>query len=189
MLDIITSILAGNAGTILGVLVGAIIGIALILKDSAETNWRKRFREQVKKGIANATLTSTDMPHLYERWGQNRQSVLFSLRIMLSEAIACEDEQLKDKIAEIRELISKHEEREPFSELPENISIQLSSLKEENPDLEKPVTQLASSLTDLYSSNKTEITKQKRLAFWGFLVGILGVLISISSLLIAIPKN
>ncbi|QEI13506.1 hypothetical protein [Cellvibrio japonicus] len=189
MLDMLASILTGNTSVLLGGLIGTVIGIAFILKDSAETNWRKRFREQVKKGIVNGTLTAADMPHLYERWSQNRQSVLFSLRIMLSEAIASEDEQLKEKISEIRELIRKHEEREPFSELPENISIQLNSLKEENLDHEKSITQLASSLTDLYSTNKTEITKQKRLAFWGFLIGVLGVLISISSLLIAIPKN
>ncbi|MCH2177020.1 MAG: hypothetical protein MK193_14960 [Lentisphaeria bacterium] len=189
MLDTIASIFTSNTATFLGALFGTVFGIALILKDSAETNWRKRFREQVKKGIANGALTPSDMPHLYERWSQDRQSVLFSLRIMLSEAIASEDEHLHQKANEIRELISKHEEREPFSELPENISIQLNSLKEGNANMEKPIVQLASSLTDLYSSNKTEITKQKKLAFWGFLVGILGVLISISSLLIAIPKN
>ncbi|WP_345873110.1 hypothetical protein [Shewanella algae] len=161
MLNTIASILSGNAGTLIGALIGAFIGIAFILKDSAESNWRKRFREQVKKGISNGTLTAADMPHLYERWSQDRQSVLFSLRIMLSEAIASEDEQLKEKIGQIRELISKHEEREPFSELPENISIQLNSLKEDNSNIEKPVTQLASSLTDLYSTNKVEIAKQK----------------------------
>ncbi|GHA95975.1 hypothetical protein GCM10007107_06430 [Shewanella indica] len=44
MLNTIASILSGNAGTLIGALIGAFIGIAFILKDSAESNWRKRFR-------------------------------------------------------------------------------------------------------------------------------------------------
>ncbi|MBE4358984.1 hypothetical protein HJ054_23310 [Vibrio parahaemolyticus] len=130
-----------------------------------------------------------DIAHIQERWQQNRQSVLFSLRLMLSDAIASEDEELKSKVEEIRDLIISHEQHEPFSELPENISLQLNSLKGLGEGVDSQIVQLASSLTDLYSSNKTEIAKQKKFAIWGFIVGVLGVLISISSLLIALPQN
>ncbi|TOL61843.1 hypothetical protein CGH93_23650, partial [Vibrio parahaemolyticus] len=74
-------------------------------------------------------LKFEDIAHIQERWQQNRQSVLFSLRLMLSDAIASEDEELKSKVEEIRDLIISHEQHEPFSELPENISLQLNSLK------------------------------------------------------------
>lgn len=165
------------------------IGVALILKDSAESHWKKRFKEQVQKGISTGNLKSEDMPHLHERWMQDRQSVLYSLRIMLSDSISGEDDKLKDKSDILRKLIARHEEIEPYSELPENISIQLKALNEDNGVSDKVVKQLATSLTDLYSSNNDELSKQKKYTFWGFLVGILGVLISLSSLYIAIPKN
>ena len=189
MMEVLISIFTKSTPALIGALFGTIIGIVFILKDSVESNWKKRFREQIKKGVSAGSLTSDDVQHIQERWGQDRQSVLFSLRIMLSAAIAAEDEELKNKIQEIRELLISHEQREPFSELPENISLQLNSLKEENTNLDKQVTQLASSLTELYSSNKSEIAKQKKFTLWGFIVGVLGVLISISSLFMALPKN
>ena len=188
-MELIISLFSQNTATLIGAMFGIFFGVVFILKDSAESNWRKRFRNQVKKGIASGALSTEDIIHIQERWGQDRQSVLFSLRILLSEAVAAEDDELKDKISEIRGLLANHEQREPFSELPENISLQLYSLKDENSAINKQITQLASSLTELYSSNKAELYKQKKFALWGFVVGVLGVLISISSLLIAIPKN
>lgn len=182
MIENLAKFLGLNPSILIGVLIGVVLGTIPIVKDTAESNWRKRFREQVKKGIINEQLKPEDMQHLYERWEQDRKSVLQSLRTMLSEAISGEDDNLKDKADDIRDLIAKHEEREPFSELPENISLQLNGLKNENPDMDKPITQLAASLNELYSSNKAELAKQKKFSFFGFIIGILGTLISIASL-------
>ena len=69
----------------------AIVGSALIvLIDWAKEKWRKRFREQLRAAISRQTLTYADLQHLAERWNQDRQSVLQSLRVLLSEAIAGE---------------------------------------------------------------------------------------------------
>lgn len=189
MLDSLISLITSSPSALIGALMGVFIAIIPILKDSAESNWKKRFREQVRNGILNGNLRPEDMQHLHERWSQDRQSVLFSLRIMLAEAISAEDEKLKDKADEIRTLIYSHSEREPFSELPENISLQLNSIRKDNPEISEPVTQLAASLNELYSSNKAELSKQKKFSFWGFVVGIIGVLISIASLYIALPAT
>ncbi|EHK0839407.1 TPA: hypothetical protein KDZ67_004563 [Vibrio parahaemolyticus] len=187
--DVFINFFMKSTSAFIGALFGMFIGLGFVLKDSVESNWKKRFREQVKKGVSSGSLKFEDIAHIQERWQQNRQSVLFSLRLMLSDAIASEDEELKSKVEEIRDLIISHEQHEPFSELPENISLQLNSLKGLGEGVDSQIVQLASSLTDLYSSNKTEIAKQKKFAIWGFIVGVLGVLISISSLLIALPQN
>jgi|GEM_PF-3472415 len=178
---------SANSSILIGALIGVALGILPIVNDSVKNFWRNRFREQVKNGIINEKLKPEDMFHLYERWNQDRQSVLQSLRVMLSDAIAGDDEKLHEKVDGIRNLIVQHEEREPFSELPENISIQLNAIKSENLSAEKSVTQLASSLNELYSSNKFQLERQKKLSFWGFIIGILGVLIGVASLYVAIP--
>jgi len=120
----ILSVITGAAAPIIGAVIGIVIGLLPILKDSVESNWKKQFRKQVRLGIIKNHLTYEDMQHIAERWSQDRKSILFSLRIMHSEAISGEDEDLEKNIDSIRELIEKHQNQEPYSELPENISIQ-----------------------------------------------------------------
>ena len=123
------------------------------------------------------------MPHLYERWQLDRSSVLQSLRILLSDVIAEENSELKDKVDEIRTLIKEHENREPFSELPENISLQLDIIKGSKSDnTDELVNQLASSLTELYVSNNNELRTEKNYAWLGFIVGVADVTFSAYSL-------
>lgn len=105
-MDGLISLITSSPSALIGALMGILVAMIPILKDSAESNWKKRFREQVRNGILNGNLKPEDMQHLHERWSQDRQSVLFSLRIMLAEAISAEDEKLKDKADEIRSLIS-----------------------------------------------------------------------------------
>lgn len=165
----------------------AIIGIALasipIVIDSARDNWRRRFRQQVKSGIANGDLTYDDMQHIAESWSQDRKAILFSLRVMLSGAVSGEDEKLADNIKKLRELIKEHQKIEPFAELPENVSLQLSNLQNAigESGTEK-VDQLAASLSALYASNQNELAKQKKFTFWGFIVGVLGFAVGLVSL-------
>jgi hypothetical protein len=165
----------------------AIIGVGLasipILIDSAKNNWKKRFRQQIKSGISSGNLTYDDMLHIAERWSQDRKAILFSLRIMHSDAISGEDEQLSSSIEKLRELINEHQEIEPFAELPENVSLQLSNLQGvlNDPDVDK-IDQLAASLSTLYSSNQNELSKQKKFTLWGFIIGVLGFAVGLVSL-------
>jgi len=167
--------------------VAAIVGVGLasipILIDSAKSNWKKRFRQQVQAGITTGKLTYNDMQHIAERWSQDRKAILFSLRIMHSEAISGEDEKLSSAIEQLRELINEHQEIEPFAELPENVSLQLSSLQKIVSDSEnEKISQLAASLSALYASNQNELTKQKKFTLWGFIIGVLGFAVGLVSL-------
>jgi len=164
----------------------AIVGVGLasipILMDAAKNNWRKRFRQQIKSGITSGNLTYEDMQHVAERWSQDRKAILFSLRIMHSEAVSGEDEKLTSTIEKLRELIKAHQEIEPFAELPENVSLQLSNLQKsiDTSESEK-IGQLAASLSALYASNQNELAKQKKFTLWGFIIGVLGFVLGLVS--------
>ena len=158
----------------------AIFGSAFtILVDWAKERWRKRFAEQLKAAVSRQTLTYSDLQHVAERWQQDRQKVLQALRVLLSESLAEEDAKLKDSAEFIRKLLHEHQSREPYAELPENISLQLAALSPALTAQPNAVPQLASSLSELYAKNQREFTRQRRLAIWGFVVGILGLMSSL----------
>lgn len=158
---------------------GAIVGTLYVFLDFAKENWRKRFRQQLKAAVAREALTYTDLQHISERWGQDRKAVLQALRILLSESVAGEDSTLTDKTEFVRHLLGEHQSREPYAELPENISLQLAAMSPALAQQPSAVPQLAASLGDLYTKNQQEITRQKKLAVWGFVVGVLGLVASL----------
>ncbi len=168
--------------------VGAIVLASIpLLIDSAKNTWKKRFRQQVKSGIMKGNLDYNDMQHIAERWSQDRKSILFSLRIMHGEAVAGEDEKLVESLSSIRDLIIEHQKHEPFAELPENISLQLSQLKKVLIENEgDKVGQLAASLSELYTSNQYYLLKQKRLTFGGLVVGVLGLVVGAAGLYLSL---
>jgi hypothetical protein len=175
----LTELLTATAAAIIGIGLGAIP----ILLDTAKNNWRKRFRQQIKSGISSGVLTYNDMQHIAERWSQDRKSILFSLRIMHSEAVSGEDEKLASEIDILRNLIREHQEIEPYAELPENVSLQLSNIQKSisESDSEK-LSQLAASLSTLYASNQNDLSRQKKFTLWGFIVGVLGFVVGLVSL-------
>lgn len=180
-----SSFVIGLSPAMVGVLIGAAVSILPIIVDTAKSNWRKRFRQQLNLAIRKKSLTFEDMQHIAERWNQNRNSVLQSLRVIHSEAVSGEDAELSACCDLIRELLAKHQSREPYSELPENISLQLSRMNEVD-GVADSISQLAASLSELYSSSQREIAKQKKYSFWGFVIGIVGVLLSVPGLYITL---
>ena len=185
----IAHLLNSSIGVLLALLLGAFGAMIPLFKDWAESNWRKRFRDQLGKAIAHEKLESEDLVHLAERWNQDRRSVLVTLRSMLADSISEEIDGLKDKSAKLRELIKWHAEREPFAELPENIGLQLNTIKVQFPESALNIGQLATSMSDLYATNKADLKKQKLYSFWGFLIGILGLLLTVVSLYLAVPTK
>jgi len=158
----------------------AVIGTAFTtVVDWAKDRWRKRFREQLKASVAKQSLTYSDLQHVAERWNQDRKAVLQALRVLLADSVAGEDSTVSDKTEFIRQLLLEHQSREPYAELPENISLQLAAMSPALSNQPNAVPQLAASLSDLYSKNQRELGRQKKLAVWGFVVGILGLLASL----------
>lgn len=119
-------------------------------------------RDQADAALHSAGVPRAGVPSLKERWRKRFR------------------EQVKaaGKTEFIRQLLHEHQSREPYAELPENISLQLAALRPAVPAQPEAISQLAASLSDLYSKNQRELIRQKRLAVWGFAVGVLGLLAS-----------
>lgn len=184
MSSTVLSIFGSAAPLALGVVVAVFVSVLPLVMDSAKANWRKQFRRQVKLAVLRESLTFSDLQHVAERWSQDQKAVLQSLRVLLAEAVSGDDAEAAARAEQIRKLLTLHEAREPFSELPENISLQLTRLMHSaNPEPEA-VAQLAASLSELYSTNQRDAAKQRKLSFFGFVVGIIGVLLSIPGLYI-----
>lgn len=181
----VVSVFVDTVPAALGALVGLLGAGFLFLSDFAKNNWRKRFRQQAASAIAGPGLTYSELQHIAERWSQDRKSVLHTLRILLAAALSAEDKGLVQHADRISNLLKSHEEREPYAELPENISLQLAALTVITQSKPDAVPQLASSLSDLYSTNQRELAKQKKLSLWGFIVGVFGLLLSVPSLYLA----
>lgn len=184
-MSITTIIVEGLAPIAVGALIASVLAVVPLAIDSAKSNWRKRFRQQLKLGVARETVTFNDLEHLAERWNQDRKAVLQSLRVLLSEALSGEDSELSSHVEKLRSLLAQHESREPYAELPENISLQLAGISATAPSVSGPIGQLAASLGDLYSSNQRDLSRQKKLSFWGFVVGVVGLVLSVPGLYLA----
>lgn len=181
-----TSTIISNAAIpIAASIIGLFFALFSVLKDTAENNWKKQFRKQIRLGVIKSSLSYEDMMHIAERWGQDRKAILFSLRIMHSEAVSGEDADLCQNIQTIRELIKSHQHQEPYAELPENIGIQLSTISHQTPESTTQISQLASSLSELYSSNQLKLNRQVKLTYLGSIAGVIGILIGLAGLYIA----
>ncbi|MFT5759758.1 MAG: hypothetical protein ACI9LM_004537 [Alteromonadaceae bacterium] len=170
---------------IISAISGFVLGLSPLIKDTAERKWKSQFRKQIRLGIINNHLKYNDMLHLAERWFQDRKSIMFSLRIMHSDSVSGEDEDLAKNIDAIRDLMQQHQKQEPYSELPENISIQLSSLNS-TPENQETISQLAASLSELYVANQQKFNKQVLFTYWGIIIGIIGLLIGLVGLYFAV---
>jgi hypothetical protein len=138
-----------------------------------------KFLKQVRQIISESDAVAyVDIHNVSESWHIERERLLHLLRRLLGEALSGTDKQ-KAKADAIRKLLEEHNAKTPYSELPENISLQLIALSAAHPNARAQISQLAASLSELYSKNQREIKKQKKIAFWSLVVGIVGVLIAI----------
>jgi VIT1/CCC1 family predicted Fe2+/Mn2+ transporter len=76
-------------------------------------------------------------------------------------------------------MLAEHERREPYTELPENISMQLRRIDQELKDKPEHIHQLATSLNALYQKNQRDLSVQKLLSALGFLIGVAGLFVPV----------
>ena len=141
--------------------------------------WIKRneekFLKQAREILANNNVTYDQIHAVSESWHIERERLLLLLKTLLGEALAGKT----GKPDLISKLIEEHKSRTPFSELPENISLQLTALSSAYPNAKPHISQLAGSLSDLYSKNQSEIQKQKKITYFSLVVGVIGLIASI----------
>jgi hypothetical protein len=151
-----------------------VLGLAVWIAKRNE----KRFLQQARQIIAENEVTYDDVHDISESWHIERQRLLHLLRTLLGEALEGKNE-LKSKAVVIRKFVEEHKARTPFSELPENISIQLTAISTAYPNANAQISQLAGSLGDLYSKHQREIKRQKTITFWSFAIGIVSLILAI----------
>jgi hypothetical protein len=138
-----------------------------------------RFLQQAREIIANNVVTYDDVHDISETWHIERERLLHLLRTLLGESLEGKSEKLKLKSAVIRKLVEEHRARTPFSELPENISLQLTALSTTHPTANTQVSQLAGSLGELYSKHQREIKKQKTIAVLSLVIGFISLIVAV----------
>lgn len=84
---------------------GALAAIPYLMTyDRKQEN--NKFKEFLNSGIVNGNLTSyVDLQHAAECWNQSRESVLYNLRLLNSQAIAGKNEVLTKKTGIIHNLL------------------------------------------------------------------------------------
>jgi hypothetical protein len=138
-----------------------------------------RFLQQAREIIANNDVTYDDVHDISESWHIERERLLHLLRTLLGESLEGKSEKLKLKSAVIRTLVEEHRARTPFSELPENISLQLTALSTTHASVNAQVSQLAGSLGELYSKHQREIKKQKTIAVLSLAIGFVSLIVAV----------
>ena len=149
-----------------------------------------KFLQQARKIIeANDDLSYDDIHNISQSWNIERERLLHLLRALLGEAMAEKTEASRSKVDAIRKLVRDHLTRTPYSELPENIGLQLTGLSTAYPAASPQISQLAGSLSELYSKNQRELKKQKAIAVWSFVVTIVSLIVAITIPLLPHSSN
>ena len=161
-------------GCLLLVLIAFLGAVVWLIKRN-----ENRFLQQAREIIANNDVTYDDVHDISESWHVERERLLHLLRTLLGESLEGKREKLKLKSAVIRKLVEEHSARTPFSELPENIGLQLTALSITHPNTNAQVSQLAASLGELYSKHQREIKKQKTIAVLSLVIGFVSLIIAV----------
>jgi len=167
-----------SSNALLGCLLLVLIAMLGVLVWLIKRN-ENRFLQQAREIIANNDVTYDDVHHISESWHIERERLLHLLRTLLGESLGGKSEKLKLKSAVIRKLVEDHRARTPFSELPENISLQLTALSTTHPNANAQVSQLAGSLSELYSKHQREIKKQKTIAVLSLVIGFVSLIVAV----------
>jgi type VI protein secretion system component VasF len=179
--------------SVMASVVVAIMGALLSLFESLKTTGReyrqRRFREQLIAALQIGEVSWSDIQHLAERWKLSRSDLAQSLRAIFSMALSNEKKELGDHLQKIRNLLEEYEQKTPFDELPENISLQLQTLAQLSQNAKPIASNLARSLTDIYERHERRARILWHISIWGFVIGAIGLFLTIGSLAYTIRES
>jgi hypothetical protein len=167
----------------------AVLGQLVITVTDARQKRRRAFKNDIQKGIENGMLQWEDLELLCQRWRQSRTDLHYVLSDLLHESLCGEEDKSKTLYKRVKELLFEQQKAEPFAELPESIRMhmeQLSSRFRENGD--EVVRPLASSICDTIIEADRRNEKQKTIAKYSFVVGLVSLLVGIASLFFAVSQ-
>lgn len=153
------------------------VGVAIWLTKRNENKFLQQARKIIEE---NDDLSYDDIHNISQSWNIERERLLHLLRALLGEAMAEKTETSRSKVDAIRKLVKDHLTRTPYSELPENIGLQLTALSTAYPAASPQISQLAGSLSELYLKNQRELKRQKAIAVSSFVVTIISLIAAIT---------
>ncbi|TGC14781.1 hypothetical protein CRU79_15160 [Escherichia sp. E4385] len=121
---------------------------------------KKRFETGIKNGIEKNKIQNNDIYILAERWPIGKINIQHSLNRVFDYYLNTPDQDTLN-LVKIREIIDWHKKQDPFSELPENIKLQLTTLQNISDGNKEIVLQLSNSLSELYLSKEKKFSFRK----------------------------
>lgn len=165
-----------------------LVQLAITITDARQKR-RRALKNDIVKGIANGLLQWEDLEILCQRWRQSRTDLHWILSDLIHESLCEEADKSQELYKRAKELLSEQQKAEPFAELPESIRMhveQISSRFRENGD--ETIRPLAASICDTIIEADRKNEKQKMIAKYSFIVGVISLLIGIASLFFAISQ-
>ncbi|HEI8505957.1 TPA: hypothetical protein SLF17_003132 [Serratia marcescens] len=152
--------------------------IIVILNDAGSTRRKKRYEEKLRKAIDLGRLKNEDIYVLANRWLVKKDQIASILHYLLDGYI--DDKESNDeKLERVRNLIDWHQVNDPFSDLPDDVRLQLQHLQTLSTGGQDEIIRLSKSLRDLYVSNQQQQKRDRRLAWSGFAIGLLGIALTL----------
>lgn len=160
------------------VAIAFILFLTYLMNDVFKEIWKKRFELSIKNGIKNNKIENNDIYILAERWPIGKTNIQHCLNSVAYQYI--NDDGIDNiKLVRLREIISWHKNNDPFSELPENIKLQLIALQNLTDNSQEIVFQLAKSLSELYISNNRKNERERFISRLSLLFGSAGTIFTI----------
>ncbi|MCL6392507.1 hypothetical protein EXT73_18790 [Pectobacterium atrosepticum] len=156
--------------------------LSFMMNDMELSFKRRKYEETIKKAIKSGRINNEDIYLLAERWAVKREKVSVVLSFILSDYLNekdCTDEQLE----KIRNLIVWHQENDPFSDLPDNIRLQLQHLQSTTIGCQDDVIKLSKSLSDISISAKRQAKRERLMTYLSVILGVAGLVIGVIGLM------
>ncbi|AUO01802.1 hypothetical protein C0558_08440 [Serratia marcescens] len=170
---------------IIAALVGGVTGLLTFItiyirNDAGSTRREKRYEEKLKKAIDLGRLKNEDIYLLANRWLVKKEQIVSILYRLLDEYID-DKESNNEKLDRVRNLLEWHQLNDPFSDLPDDVRLQLQQFQTIFTDGQEEIIRLSKSLRDLYISNQQQQKRDRFLTWSGFAIGLVGIVLTLWS--------
>ncbi|QHP79364.1 hypothetical protein EO763_05085 [Pectobacterium odoriferum] len=156
--------------------------LSFMLNDLDLSLKRRKYEETIRKAINAEKIKNEDIYLLAERWSVKREKISVALNFILNDYLNekdCTDERL----GKIRNLIVWHQENDPFSDLPDNIRLQLQHLQSTAIGCQDDVIKLSKSLSDISISAKRQAKRERLMTYLSVILGVAGLVIGVIGLM------
>uniref|UniRef100_UPI0035C68C69 hypothetical protein n=1 Tax=Serratia quinivorans TaxID=137545 RepID=UPI0035C68C69 len=152
---------------------GIAVGVALALNDIGAAYRRGKYEDKLKTAIDLGRLENEDIYLLASRWVVKKEQITTVLHRLLNEYVDSKECNV-ETLGRVRRLIDWHQKNDPFSDLPDDVRLQLQHIKTIAPDSQEEIIRLSKSLSDIYISNQRQQKRDRRLAWSGLAIGVVG---------------